>query len=217
MRWYMLPAFLLGVIVGLCNADDLRLPLKPPAEPGTTAGKPYWIMFTAKWCGPCQRWKANEKPIMERAGYAVTVIDIDHDPHADKWKRKYGVSTVPTFFLLDRQTRKTLIGPVVGAKSAILMIRDVNRWGVFPPKVDAVTTRRTCAEIRTLVSSRYKQGQRLSADVAPQSRVWQHLTDGSAGTHTFAPEQVSCLELWEALSRHDDAHGSRTITPHLER
>ncbi len=206
---------LLGLCCGLCSAGDWVITEQAaPAE----QGKPYWIMFTAKWCSPCQRWKKNEKPIMEKAGYAVTLIDIDHDPQADKWKKKYGVETVPTFFLLNRQTRETMIGPVVGAKSAVLMIRDINRWGVWPRKTSsiAITTtpaKLTCSEIRALVRSRYTPGRRLNSDVSPQSQVWIHLTDGSGGTHNFTSDQVSCLSLWEALALHDDAHGARTIMP----
>lgn len=209
--------FILGMCCGFLNAGEqfsveviTEEQLKQAApEPG----KPYWVMFSATYCAPCKQWQATEKPIMEKAGYTVTVVHCDTDPNWPRWKKRFEVSRYPTFFLLDRTTRETLIGPVEGTKSAVLMIRDINRWGVWPKKVDAVTTRLTCPEIRALVRSRYQEGQDLSFDVSPRGNVWSHLTSGADGSHTFTADQVSCLTLWEALALHDDAHSARTIRP----
>lgn len=33
--------------------------------------------WTATWCGPCKQWNAQEKPILEKAGYEVKEMDWD--------------------------------------------------------------------------------------------------------------------------------------------
>jgi thioredoxin-related protein len=183
------------------------------AEPEVKApnDKPYFIMFSSTYCGPCQRWKASELKKLNAAGYQVTIINVDED---DRWNAKYNVTTVPRFFLLDRKTRRTLKGPWVGFTPAVTLIVNANGKNLLAPADHSrKTARLTCPEIRALVRSRYSPGHSLNADVSPQSMVWGHLTDGSGGTHTFTRDQVSCLSLWEALALHDDAHGARTIRP----
>jgi thiol-disulfide isomerase/thioredoxin len=92
--------------------------------------KPYFVMFSATYCEPCQRWKATELQKLNKAGYQVTVINIDQD---DQWNKKYGVTTVPRFFLLDRKTRRTLKGPWIGFTPALTMIMGANGKGLLAP------------------------------------------------------------------------------------
>lgn len=197
----------LGFVAGICGAQErFQVEVIQPEAKVTVEPKPYWVMYSATYCGPCQRWKATEKAKLEHAGYGVTVVMIDTDPGAERWVQQYGVTTVPRFYLHDRQTRKVLAGPLVGFQSAVSMIQRAAGKRVLAPASKQAVTRLTCTEIRALVRSRYSPGRSLNADVSPRSMVWVHLTDGSSGTHTFTSDQVSCLSMWEALALHDDAH-----------
>lgn len=211
MKWFLGFLYLMaGLLCGVCSAQQFSVEVIQP-EVKAPNEKPYFIMFSGTYCGPCQRWKASEKQKLNDAGYQVTIINVDED---DRWNAKYNVTTVPRFFLLDRKTRRTLRGPWVGFTPAVTLI--VNAQGknlLAPADHSRKTARLTCPEIRALVRGRYSPGRSLNADVSPQSMVWGHLTDGSGGTHTFTRDQVSCLLLWEALALHDDAHGARTIRP----
>lgn len=211
----------IGVCCGVLSAGQkfsvevIHDEAKPVEQ--VAADKPYFIMFSGSFCDPCRRMKATELPKLLKSGYQTTVIMVDSktDPMAEKWQQKYGVTRLPTIFLLDRKTRKTLKGPYIGFTSAITLISDARGRSVMAPaqSLPNRNARLTCPEIRALVRSKYQPGRSLNADVSPQSMVWGHLTDGSGGTHTFTRDQVACLSLWEALALHDDAHGARTIRP----
>ncbi len=82
----------------------------PVKESGT-----YLVVFTASWCGPCQQWKANEKPKLD--GVAVTTVDIDE-------QRQWGVTTVPSFWVVDRATRKPL-KKFTGSTSAATLLKEL--------------------------------------------------------------------------------------------
>ena len=49
--------------------------------------------FTASWCGPCKMFKPILKEI-EREGYSIQFIDIDHDEN--DLTDKYNIQAVPT-------------------------------------------------------------------------------------------------------------------------
>jgi hypothetical protein len=70
----------------------------------------YLAVFSTRNCGPCQRWKRDDLPRLEAAGHRVALIDIDID---DRWK----VDRVPTFWVIDRQTKK-VVKQFVGTVSA---------------------------------------------------------------------------------------------------
>jgi hypothetical protein len=58
-------------------------------------------VWTASWCGPCTRYKAEEVPSLVKLGYTVEVLDID------KEEKPAYVQRVPTVELL--YEGKTLI------------------------------------------------------------------------------------------------------------
>jgi len=62
----------------------------------------YVVFFTAKWCGPCQRFKANGLQQLQ-AAYPVSVVDIDEEP---SWRSK--VDRFPTFWLCRKSDRQPI-------------------------------------------------------------------------------------------------------------
>ena len=81
--------------------DDYPEPYEPkPVEPDPADIKPKTnkscytvVVWTADWCGPCQRWKRIELPALLKAGYKVTVKDYDTDDPPKS------VKSVPTIML----------------------------------------------------------------------------------------------------------------------
>lgn len=61
----------------------------------------YTVMWTAKWCGPCQSFKNSGKLDKLKELCPVTVVDIDENP---EWKKK--IRVLPTFWLARRSDRK---------------------------------------------------------------------------------------------------------------
>lgn len=57
--------------------------------------RPKILVFSATWCGPCQRDKVVLVQV-KAMGVEVQVIDIDARPDL---ARKYGVTSVPTYFV----------------------------------------------------------------------------------------------------------------------
>ena len=68
---------------------------QPPVKPVKV--KPFVIAFGATWCTWCQKARPDLARI-EAAGFEVTHIDIDRQADVAK---KYGVTSVPTFFIHD--------------------------------------------------------------------------------------------------------------------
>ncbi len=89
------------VLLGLAGCG---LPRSRPVRPGVPVG-PQVMVFTASWCGPCQRDKTAVDEL-ERHGYTVVRYDIDRHPTI---ARQYGVESVPTYIVRhkDREVCRT--------------------------------------------------------------------------------------------------------------
>jgi len=73
----------------------------------------YAVLFTASWCGPCQRYKANTLPQVERL-LPVTQTDMDRSP--EYWRARVvqsggkpvtvpAVASIPTVWLVRKSDR----------------------------------------------------------------------------------------------------------------
>lgn len=62
------------------------------------AKKNYLVMYTAEWCGWCQRMYPVIKKLRAE-GYIVYVVDADKHPEAVK---KHGVESLPTFIVMNQ-------------------------------------------------------------------------------------------------------------------
>ena len=173
------------------------------AEKPKATQDPYLIMFTADWCGPCRAWKnSGKKKQIEEAGVSVTFVDIDKNP---EYRIAGGplpaVELFPTFWLMvppNQKPVKVWVGTVSHTDvRANLRIRrskdDLDKW----------------------VRSNYTEQTTLKMGMKDNSEVWNHLTDGTDGTHVFTKEQISGLDLWVALALHDALH-SRKVTPFVD-
>lgn len=82
-------------------------------------------MFTASWCGPCQKFKKEEKKVLEDNGWvfledkwvkgcSVLIIDIEKNPEI--WNKfsqeKDGVKPVPQFVIV--KNNKVIGEPIIG-------------------------------------------------------------------------------------------------------
>ena len=65
---------------------------------GPKAGKVQIVVWTAPWCGYCQRDKPKLKRLTETGLYAIMVIDYDQNK---SFAKRYGVTTLPTYFIVE--------------------------------------------------------------------------------------------------------------------
>lgn len=92
---------LILLLASFLAGDEWRFELSQPEGH-------YVVFFTARWCGPCQRFKANGLQQLQ-AAYPVKIIDIDEEP---AWKSQ--VDRYPTFWLC-RKSDQTRIAKWTGA------------------------------------------------------------------------------------------------------
>lgn len=178
--------------------------------------KPWVVMFTASWCGPCQSWKNSSKPSEIRsAGYQIVYVDIDREP---KWKKAGkklpAVERYPTFWVVDPAT-KLPIKTWTGSVSVFDVLSVAKDDGKKPSRSEKRMIRRTKSDIESWIRRNYSSSDNLKTTVNPASNVWNHLVDGTSGTHVFTREQINGLELWIALALHDAVHSGR-LTPFVD-
>ena len=70
----------------------------PAARAGEKADKVQLVVWTAPWCGYCQREKPKLKRLSKSGEYAIMVVDYDQNK---AFAKKYGVTTLPTYFIVE--------------------------------------------------------------------------------------------------------------------
>ena len=108
-RWVII---LIVLAAGGVWAMNYFGPGPDPAFSAEADGKPVMLMFTADWCGPCQRFKAtvlSEPRVLDRLGRSCGFRTVDltnwNGPAAERAKR-YGVRAVPTLILVNSRGRE---------------------------------------------------------------------------------------------------------------
>jgi len=82
-----------------------RVALSDPVLAGLRPGIPAILYFTTPACGPCNvRQRPALRDLLAELGDAVQVIEVNALEQADAADR-WGVMSVPTTFILDRQGR----------------------------------------------------------------------------------------------------------------
>jgi thioredoxin 1 len=67
---------------------------EPKIDPRLADGQ--LLMFTAKWCGACQRMKPVAADL-SREGFDIRTIDVDSNQQK---AQRYGIRSIPTFVLV---------------------------------------------------------------------------------------------------------------------
>lgn len=84
-------------VAGLADHDPLLATLRP--------GVPTIVYFTTPTCAPCQtRQKPALRALLADLGDSVQIVEVDAMAQPDAANR-WGVLSVPTTFILDRQGR----------------------------------------------------------------------------------------------------------------
>lgn len=81
------------------------------------------LMFSASWCGPCQKAKPKFKELSERYGEIAQFELLDVDTSADL-AQKYMIRSVPCFILLQEE-EETLrsVGNLEQIEKALRMVQ----------------------------------------------------------------------------------------------
>lgn len=173
------------LLLTLFQSSDI-FPVTAQPEPAKESDR-YLVVFTASWCGPCQQWKANERPKL--SGVSITTVDVDE-------QKQWGVTTVPSFWIVDRVTRKP-IKKYTGSTSAATLLKEleVNSVASTPAKSDGQIF-----------------GRSGTSHESRQTLINHLLTDGiHKGRHTQAELDAMTDEQLDAL--HNAEHNQSAGTP----
>ena len=159
----------------------------------------YVVMFTASWCGPCQKWKREELPKLTAAGIRVEMIDIDRNKATAK---QFGVTTVPAFQIATEATRKLELPSKTNQRShygnvgASFLLDKIHR--VNPPSKS--TERRNIKQL-------------IADDMKLPSAEWLYEGTGTMHDHCiwhgWPRDEVMKLTLAEATRLHAATHEGR--------
>lgn len=173
------------LLLTIFQSAELFPVTKQEEKPAAKESDRYLVVFTASWCGPCQLWKANERPKLQRV--AITTVDIDE-------QKQWGIDRVPAFWIVDRETRKP-IKKLTGYRAADELLQEVNSVAETPVK--------SGGQIYGRVGTSHESRQTL---------INHLLTDGiHKGRHTQAELDAMTDEQLDAL--HNQEHNQSAGTP----
>ena len=75
--------------------------------------RPIMLEFSAEWCGPCRQTRPHVQEL-KRKGFPIREIDVDED--AEGLAERFGVTSVPTFVVVERNGRE--LDRMTGASEA---------------------------------------------------------------------------------------------------
>ena len=104
---------------------------KPAAPVPARRKQDYVVMFSAKWCGPCQTAKLNEVVQIKSQGIPVRVIDITEET---EWASK--ASRLPTWWICDGETQTRIGDPIVGRVQASMIVEKLRSRTVTRQKAN---------------------------------------------------------------------------------
>ena len=110
---------MIALLIAMLLADDWKFrvsvaqPQPAQFEEQAQAEDYYAVLFTASWCQPCQRYRANTLPAVEQL---VRVVQTDMDRSPEWWRPRVvqsggkpvtvaGVQTIPTVWLVRKSDR----------------------------------------------------------------------------------------------------------------
>lgn len=83
-------------------------------------GRPAMLDFTADWCAPChelERFTFSDRRVKEATrGFRAFKVDLTkyQSPDAERWRRQYGITGVPTVVFLSPDGREVMAARVEG-------------------------------------------------------------------------------------------------------
>jgi thiol:disulfide interchange protein DsbD len=84
------------------------------------SGRPAMLDFTANWCAPChelERFTFSDRRVKEATrGFRAFKVDLTkyQSPDAERWRRQYGITGVPTVVFLTPDGREVMAARVEG-------------------------------------------------------------------------------------------------------
>lgn len=121
--------------------DEMRNYLGHPhpsvVAPAPKVRRPYLAMFTASYCGPCQRWKSYEKWKVEQAGYTVREYEMTDSSNATNYGPKMQ-GGYPAYAVIDWDNGEWISGPYHGYMDASVAIGHLGSANSSPAVVEPV-------------------------------------------------------------------------------
>lgn len=89
-------------------------------EQAKEEGKPYYLYFSADWCGPCQVLKKNVFNVEEvyqysNENYLALHVDVD-EFNGQELSKRYEVDGIPTFIFFNSEGK--MLGSIVGGMNS---------------------------------------------------------------------------------------------------
>ena len=156
-----------------------------PAASGVSSPDDWYVVvFTSRYCAPCQQMTRSTIPSLKAAGVAVRVVETDGPEYDGKW----GVNVVPSTWIVDRKTRKKLRPPIIGYVSASRVLSAAKPQAVkYRPAVTVA-----------------------GKSLVDRGEVITHLLSGDVHRGKFSREQLERMNDWELIDLHNLEHGVRT-------
>lgn len=138
IRDLILAGFCLLLACSPALSEDIFKPTGRFAQAETTSPQSgrYLVKFTGEHCPPCKTWDRYELPILKAAGITPTVVD---STNGNTW----GVTSLPTFWIVDRATGKPVekIAGYTSAADLIQMLRERSSCEPVAVVKQSLTTR----------------------------------------------------------------------------